>query len=126
MFVEVWRKMSESAPLSALEDLIAGVIRGHPEYHELLAAPEEALQLEDASENPFLHMGLHIALAEQLQANRPGGIRAAYQRLLMLSGDNHTTEHKMMQCLGEMLWQASQRGVPPDEKIYLKRLGELK
>ena len=69
-FFAVWDKMAHDRALAPLEAIVAGVIRAHPEYHRLLGQADAALTRDfdpaDASANPFLHMGLHVALVEQL------------------------------------------------------------
>ena len=125
----VWDKATAGQPLEPLEHLIAGVIRQHPEYQPALADPEIALGREYTPEqgqtNPFLHMGMHIAIQEQLGGDRPAGILDVYQRLRRRMGDSHAVEHRMMECLGETLWEAQRDGVEPDERVYLERLRRL-
>ena len=106
-FREVWRKQAAGLPLEPLEHLIAGVIGQHLEYQALLTGPEVLLEQEYFPEmgatNPFLHMGMHIAIQEQLTSDRPTGIMQIYRWLCQHVGDNHTAEHRMMACLGETL-----------------------
>lgn len=125
-FVEVWDKMQARMPLEPLEALIADVIADHPEYHALLSDRDSALDSEWTPEggrtNPFLHMGLHIALKEQLGADRPPGIRAVFDALCRRAGDCLEAEHLAIECLAEALWLASRAGTPPDEDAYLECL----
>jgi hypothetical protein len=125
MFVDAWRKAGAREPVTPLEDIIASVVALHPEYHRWLdepAATERDWTPEHGEANPFLHMGMHIAIREQLGAGRPLGIREAHQALLALHGDAHAAEHVMLECLGEVLWQAQRAGVMPDEQRYLELL----
>jgi hypothetical protein len=128
-FLETWRKRQAGEPLEPLQRLIAEVIAAHPEYHALLTDPEHALTAEFTPEggqsNPFLHMGMHITLAEQLASDRPAGIRAIYQRLAPEGTDRHQAEHRMMECLGLVLWEAQRNGRAPDESAYLDCLRRL-
>lgn len=128
-YCTVWEKACAGQPLEPLEQLIAGVIREHPEYQPVLTDAETALNREYMPEggqtNPFLHMGMHIAIQEQLGGNRPVGILDVYQQLCQRMGDAHTAEHAMMECLGETLWEAQQNGCEPDEQGYLERLRRL-
>jgi len=123
VFTETWRKRQAGEPLEPLEQLIAGIIQQHPEYHGLLQRPEQALDRdflpEGGETNPFLHLGMHISLQEQIGSNRPSGITLLYKQLLLKTGDAHQTEHQMMECLGQMLWQAQRAGNRPDETAYL-------
>ena len=128
-FFEVWRKQQLREPLEPLQRLIADVIALHPEYHSLLADPDKAMDkefpVEEGATNPFLHMGMHIALQEQLLNDRPEGILSVYQTLCRRLGDSHAVEHRMMECLGEMLWEAQRAGSAPDEQVYLQKLRRL-
>lgn len=70
--------------------------------------------------NSFLHMGLHIALREQLQADCPPGIRGLYRTLVgHEDGATHAAEHKIMECLADARWQAERNRCMPDGKRYL-------
>ena len=129
-YQETWRKAASGTPLEPMEQLVAGVIADHPEYQPLLAPDNEAVLArdylpEDGQTNPFLHMGLHIALREQLAADRPAGIRAQIERLSHHLGDRLEAEHRLMEPLGETLWEAQRNGTPPDEATYLERVRRL-
>jgi len=123
VFTEAWRKQQTGEAMEPLEQLIAGIVGQHPEYHRLLEDPDGALDRdflpEGGKTNPFLHLGMHISLQEQIGSNRPSGIALLYKQLLLKTGDAHQTEHQMMECLGQMLWQAQQAGQMPDEAAYL-------
>lgn len=129
MYVEAWRKHRESLPVEPVEAQIIGVIELHPEYWQPLESGSEELerdyQPEDGKTNPFLHMGLHLAIREQVGTDRPAGIRAIHQHLSQRAGDPHEAEHRMIECLGEALWNAQRSGLPPDEQMYLERLRAL-
>ncbi len=122
-FFDAWKKMQDGLPLTALEAIIADVIRLHPEYHGLLERGPEVLDKdwlpEGGEANPFLHMGMHIAIREQLSIDRPAGIRIAYAALMKQTGDVMQTEHTMLECLGETLWRAQRENRLPDEEAYL-------
>lgn len=75
--------------------------------------------------NPFLHMGLHIAVLEQVQTDRPAGIRDIYQKLVQHHGEAHMAEHGMMMCLEQTLWMAQQNNQAPDEMLYMENLRRL-
>ncbi|TVO75220.1 DUF1841 family protein [Sedimenticola selenatireducens] len=122
-FTETWRKAQSGEMLVPLEQLLAGVIQQHPEYHPLIESADNALDkdfLPDGGEtNPFLHMGMHISLQEQIGTDRPAGIRNLYQKAVAKVGDSHEAEHQMMECLGKMLWEAQRENRAPDEQAYL-------
>lgn len=126
MYREAWRKHRESLPIEPVEDQIIGVIALHPEYTALLEGDEDTLERDYTPEqgqlNPFLHMGLHLAVREQVATNRPAGIADVHRALLTALGDAHEAEHAMIECLGEALWQAQRAGRVPDEAAYLESL----
>jgi hypothetical protein len=127
VFFDVWRKYARGVELQPLEQLVLAVILEHPEYHAVLGRAD-SLDREfspDAGDNPFLHMGMHIAIREQISTDRPPGISARYQILLGKTPDDHRLQHRMMECLGETLWSAKQNRRPPDEVAYLECLGKL-
>ncbi len=122
-YADAWRKHRAGAPLSPLEAMIADVIGVHPEYQPIVEDPVRALGAEPdaagAAENPFLHMGLHLAVREQLAIDRPPGVRALLALLQARGGDRHDAEHALMESLAETLWEAQRAGRPPDEGRYL-------
>jgi Domain of unknown function (DUF1841) len=128
MYLEAWRKFSAREPLQPLEAQLAAVIAEHPEYVTWLEAGEGAVGAEFTPEggqaNPFLHMGLHLAVREQVATNRPAGITEVHQRLAARLGA-HEAEHAMLEPLAETLWEAQRQGSMPDEQLYLERLRKL-
>ena len=128
-FFTVWQKKQRKESLSALEQIIGTVIDEHPEYHSLLSDPANTLDKEWTPEqgetNPFLHMGMHIGIQEQLGAERPPGIKRLYQQLLAKFGHAHDVEHQMIECLGFVMWQAQTTGQEPDLNQYLTCLKKL-
>lgn len=128
MYFDSWQKKLAKQPLSALESMVAQVIYEHPEYHKIFnskASLEQEYFVEDAQTNPFLHMGLHISLHEQISTDRPAGIRQLYQQLHAKFGDTHKTEHQMMEALTESLWLAQRNNQAPSESAYLSSLQKL-
>ena len=63
----------------------AALIALHPEYHRVLDDPTRHVERDYAPEggevNPFLHLSLHLAVAEQLAIDQPPGMRAQFERL---------------------------------------------
>jgi hypothetical protein len=124
-FQKVWKKYRNNEPLEPLETLIAQVIANHPEYHTHVENPDDVdrdFTPEQGATNPFLHMGMHLALREQSMTDQPPGVRAAYIALTKRYGDDHAAEHQMMECLGDVLWNAQRAGTEPDPGRYLECL----
>ena len=129
MYFAAWRKFRAGQPLEPLERQIAAVIAEHPEYHAWLEAGDSALTAEFAPEggqmNPFLHLGLHLAVREQVATDRPAGIAGVHAALAARFGDAHGAEHAMLEILGEIVWESQRAGRAPDEAAYLERLRRL-
>jgi hypothetical protein len=128
-YVEAWRKHQQALPMEPLEHQLATVVEEHPEYRALLeddlAALERDFPPEGGQANPFLHMGLHLAIREQVSTNRPAGIAPVHAELCRRLGDPHEAEHRMIDCLGEALWRSQRSGLPPDEAAYLESLRRI-
>lgn len=128
LYAEAWAKARRGADLSELEARIAGVVAEHPEYQPLIEAGDAAVEAEFPPEagrtNPFLHMGLHIAVREQLAIDRPPGIRRAFETLAAARG-GRDAEHALVECLAETLWEAQREARAPDDAAYLARLRTL-
>jgi Domain of unknown function (DUF1841) len=116
---EAWRRHLQGLPLEPLQVQMSDLIRMHPEYAQHL---DGAAAADGASTNAFLHLALHLALREQLATNRPAGIAPIHQRLAGASGDAHAAEHRMIEVLGQVLWDAQRAGRMPDERLYLEAL----
>lgn len=127
-YVEAWQRQRDGLPLTPLQAQIASVVALHPEYHALLESPDARAgdySVEAGRTNPFLHMGLHLALREQVGTRRPPGIEVVHQRLARTLGGVHEAEHRMIEVLAETLWEAQRAGRAPDEQRYLERLQGL-
>lgn len=127
MFVTAYRKRRDGNVLEPMEAMIADVIGAHPEYQALLeaGAVDEDYSVEDGQVNPFLHMALHIAVREQVSIDRPAGVRAVWTRLSARLDDSHAAEHRMLDCLAEVMLNAQRDGTAPDEYAYLQAVRRL-
>ena len=127
MYVDAWQKRVEGKPLTPLEAQISDVVAEHPEYHEALGpgALEHDYTPDGGQTNPFLHMGLHLGIREQVATDRPPGIAGIFESLAARLGNPHDAEHRMIDCLAETLWEAQSQNRAPDEQRYLERLRQL-
>lgn len=114
---DAWQKQQNGQVLTPLEAQIAAVVEEHPEYQSDVLSPDVS-----ESTNSFLHMGLHLALRDQIKMDRPAGIAAEFTRLQRQHGTAHAAEHSMFEALSTTLWEAQEQRVPPDENAYLERL----
>jgi hypothetical protein len=124
-WLTAWRKHRARELLTPLESQLVSVIELHPEYHRWLEDGERASSLQAATDNPFLHLSLHLALREQLATDRPAGIKSAFDTLALRLGDRHDALHRTMEVLGRTLWEAQRSGRAPDELDYLQAIRSL-
>lgn len=121
-----WYKYKHQEALSDMEEIALKVILLHPEYQSILDDTERYHDKDYPPEmgitNPFLHMGMHITIKEQLSIDQPAGIRDRFERLLKKNGNEHDTMHQIMECLAEMIWQAQHSQSAPDPSIYFECL----
>jgi len=119
-FFGAWRKYRAGEPLVGIEAVAVDVLLAHPEYHAILDDPERHRDRDYVDEgNPFLHMSLHMALAEQLSIDQPPGIAARFAELLRRTGERHEALHEAIECLAETIWRAQRNNAPPDGDAYL-------
>ncbi len=123
-YADAWQKYCDKQPMSPLEAQIAAVISEHAEYQDTVASTEldRDFTPEDGETNPFLHMGLHLGLREQVAINRPAGITEIFDSLAAKARSVHEAEHQMIECLAEVLWEAQSQNRAPDDRQYLERL----
>jgi Domain of unknown function (DUF1841) len=123
-----WRRFKTQQTLSAFDQQIVAIVSEHPEYHVIVESavsdlanyPPRGGQL-----NPWMHMGLHLAIREQVATNRPAGITDLHGKLAARLGGAHEAEHRMLEVLAEAMWEAQRAGISPDENAYLERLRAL-
>jgi hypothetical protein len=122
-FFDTWAKYRRGEALGGLEQTALAIILMHPEYQSLLDDPERNLQRDyqpDAGAvNPFLHLSLHLAVAEQLSIDQPPGIARRYRALSGRVRSEHDALHSVLECLGETVWQAQRSETAPDAQAYL-------
>ena len=123
-YADAWSKRSAGRPLTGLEAQLADIIESHPEYQALVQSDAAARTFEPSGPstvNPFLHMGLHMAVREQLSVDRPPGLRSLHRRLEARYG-RHGADHVLMEALQETLAEAQGTGAAPDETRYVDRV----
>lgn len=122
-FCETWRKRSQGTPLTPMEIASAEWVDAHPEYHAELADLSAALaavyDVDSGRTNPFLHLSMHLSITEQVAIDQPRGIKQAFELLSRRLGSAHAAHHRIMECLGEMVWSSQRSGLPPDGEKYL-------
>lgn len=125
-FCEVLSRTREGLPLDAMQVLAADWVQAHPEYHDDLRDADAAVAAtydpQTGRTNPFLHLSMHMSIAEQCSVDQPRGVREVVQSLAARLGSLHDAHHLAMEALGEMLWTSQRSGLPPDGQAYVERL----
>ena len=128
-FCEAWTKQQRSGILTPMESIAARWMVEHPEYHGILSDLESAKETEYTPEkgqtNPFLHLSMHMSITEQVQIDQPPGIREASKQLSIKLDSEHEAQHRIMECLGQVLWNAQRDGAPPDMVAYVEAIKKL-
>jgi hypothetical protein len=69
-FCEAYRKHRNGEILTPMDAIAADWIAQHPEYHDQFEDIEEAIardySVEGGKANPFLHLSMHLSIAEQI------------------------------------------------------------
>lgn len=122
-FCEAFRKHRHGEILSPMDAIAVDWISRHPEYDDVLNDAEAAIardySVEGGQANPFLHLSMHLSIAEQVSIDQPPGIRAAHNALVQRLGE-HDAHHQIMECLGEMIWTSQRNGTQPDGVAYVE------
>jgi hypothetical protein len=104
-FCAVFQKQRVNEILTPLETMAGDWIRHHPEYEDLLSDVDAALardySVDSGQTNPFLHLSMHLSIDEQKLDSA------------------HEAQHQIMECLGEMIWNAQRNGLPLDGEAYI-------
>ena len=122
-FFDIWAKYRAGQPLAGAEVPALDAILAHPEYHPILDDPERYRERDYPPElgetNPFMHLSMHLAIAEQVSIDQPAGLRGRYQKMVEHCGDAMQAQHRVMDCLAEMIWQSQRSRMQYDDVSYL-------
>ncbi len=125
-FCETFRKFHAKEILTPLEAIASDWINQHSEYDEVLSDLDTALHanysIDQGNSNPFLHLSMHLSIAEQIAVDQPRGVRQTFDVLSTKLNSQHEAHHEMMECLGTMIWNSQRNGLPPDGEAYIEAL----
>jgi hypothetical protein len=128
-FCTTWQKYQDGHVLTPLEMIASQWMEQHPEFHKILSDPSSALEQEFTPEkgktNPFLHLSMHLSISEQISIDQPPGIRHIGNTLSRKLDSEHEAQHRIMECLGQVLWQAQNQSKPIDVTDYIELLKKL-
>lgn len=128
VFFQAWAKFKKGESLQDLEQQVAQLIEQHPEYHSFFS-DERNLEHDFSSDkgvvNPFLHLGMHLAIGDQLALQQPPQIRDLYQQLAKQFNGVHEAEHQIMNCLAYWMQHPQPQGEGMDYAPYIECLQKL-
>jgi hypothetical protein len=128
-FCDTWKKKTDGHILDPMETIASDWMVDHPEYHGLLTDPESALAQDYTPErgetNPFLHLSMHLSISEQTSINQPPGIKEIADKLAQKTGSQHEAQHLIMECLGQLMWEAQRENQALKPEKYLEALKKL-
>jgi len=127
-FLEIWKKVSLSEPLSGEEALFGEIMRQHPEFHPLFKMGASAFEIDFAGRrevNPFLHISLHAVVEQQMASGTPPEVSEAVRSIRGRGEGPHEAVHRIGAILAEVLFEGIQKKRPIDDAAYLRRLSEL-
>jgi hypothetical protein len=68
---------------------------------------------------------MHLSISEQISINQPPGIKEVAEKLSRKLGSDHEAQHLIMECLGQVMWEAQRKGKPLNPESYLEALQKL-
>lgn len=137
LYFDAWSKhQNKSQILTPLETQIIDIILFHPEYIKIFESNNnhqkayEAYSHKDylpesGETNPFLHMGLHLSIRDQIGTDKPAGIQQLFLNLCEKTQDQHQAEHLFIEKLAEQLWLAQKNQQEFNSEDYLLELKKL-
>ena len=103
-FILTLKKYKKNIILTNIEILALKWIFKHPEYKKDLFSLNINFRYK-YTENPFLHLSMHLAIEEQILINQPFGIKFLYQKFSKKK-NCHNTSHEIMDCIEQLIWES--------------------
>ncbi|MEK7747978.1 MAG: DUF1841 family protein [Nitrospirota bacterium] len=128
IYKAVWEQMKEGKPLSGDAELIAEIMTAHPELDPFWTAGETAFQPQEVNGyivNPLVHVGLHVTIEKQLDADDPVEVGVALKALIAKGVLRHEAIHQIAGIWGNLYFRSVRRGGPFEDWTYLQELTHL-
>lgn len=123
----LWEAYRSGGPLDEEGRQLAQAMEQHREFHALWACAAslrgEAWELSGI--NPFLHVSLHAAVENQIQAGDPPEAAELMAALLEAGADRHEAIHLLAGVLTQQIWHMLKNKQPFDRAWYQLRLRYL-
>ncbi|MBI3359464.1 MAG: DUF1841 family protein [Nitrospirae bacterium] len=128
IYGSVWEKIKKGEALSGDAEMIAETMIAHPEFDPFWLAGETAFQPQEINGfivNPLVHIGLHVTIEQQLDADNPVEVRMALKGLLEKGITRHEAIHQIAGVWGDLYFRSVRRGGPFEDWTYLQELTRL-
>lgn len=133
LYFDTWNKHQDRDQIpTPLETQIIDIILFHPEYIKIFEDKKKQESYNDkdylpesGETNPFLHMGLHLSIRDQIGTDKPAGIQQLFLNLCKKTQDQHHAEHLFIEKLAEQLWLAQKNQLEFNSEDYLQELKKL-
>lgn len=126
IWCEVFAKSMGSGQLTEMEAAMASIIALHPEYEWVLGdvavAVGHEFSIDCWESNPFLHLSLHLAIAEQLKPGGQNEVHRMFTEIEALADSRHDAEHFAMGCLAASISESRRKGTALTTDNYLRLL----
>ncbi|MBN1220163.1 MAG: DUF1841 family protein [Anaerolineae bacterium] len=117
----------DEASLSEEDQILAEIMRLHPEYYDLWERLDEVTdeELERDGTNPILHVMFHQIVENQIAANDPPETAETLARLVQQGKDRHEAVHEIAGVVVNDVYEIMKSNRPFDEQRYIRRLRHL-
>ncbi len=127
-YAQVWQQIQEGLPLSEDEEIVAGVMKEHPEFDTFWLAGETALhpqEIDGFVVNPMIHAGLHVIGEKQVLELNPEETTTTLQALVNQGVTRHEAMHKIIGIWGDLYFKSIRGGASMYEWEYITLLNSL-
>ncbi len=131
MIAAVFRKMKGGEALAGEQELLAEVLKEHPELDEFWGTefaihPQEIkTAVGDQIVTPLVHVGLHLMVERQILHDEPEEVRQVTEQRTAEGKSRHEALHEVAGIFGNLYFKAVRRGQPMEEFVYIEALRAL-
>jgi hypothetical protein len=129
LYSMVWEQMKRGTPLSGDSEMIAEVMKEHPEFDPFWSSGETAFQPQEINGfivNPLVHTGLHVVIEKQIASDDPMEVGITLRHLLEKGVTRSEAIHQIAGIWGNLHFRSVRRGDSMEEWVYLQQLEALR
>ena len=117
----------DESSLNEEDQILAEVMRLHPEYYDLWERLDEVSdeEIERDGTNPILHVMFHQIVENQIATNEPPETAKTMERLLQQGKDRHEAVHEIANVAASGIYEILKSNRPFDEQRYIRKLRHL-